>query len=406
MTATTIRRPDLPPLKILVDTNVLWSADKSVVVSPALEAFIQCHKATIRIKAIIPEVVRGELLFQQVTSACKQLEKAQDALESLSNITLKQVNIRITADEIATLVASRFDAWAKANRISVLPTPIDHIDWQAVIEDSIWRNPPFTLGASRDDDTEKGFRDSMIVETVSSFSETVADEAIIAVVSSDALVIDAVESRVGDDARVVCFSDLSELDSHVRLTIHQHSSGFAEQLQTKAAKKFFNFGYYDDSLLFTANIRDRITREFEEYLGSPLSAPGAQRNLKLGMNDKLTHTADGTWTVHRPRFVKVDAPNTYFWKSLIKTSALFYLNPGMFSMSEASYYIIETDIDVVWSANISANGRFSKLSVDSLEFVKNHVTQANEQDLRSRSLPIPDDLHSPQRRRATTESLE
>ncbi len=89
-----IRRRTPPPHIVMCDTNILWHEDKARVVNPVFDDFWQKHSEAFPMKLIVPDVVRGELLFQQTTSACKSLTKANNLFEELSRVTEKKYSHR------------------------------------------------------------------------------------------------------------------------------------------------------------------------------------------------------------------------------------------------------------------------------------------------------------------------
>lgn len=95
-----IKKPSPPEHIVIVDTNVLWHKDKGYVVSPDFDSFWDKHSDTFPMKLILPEVVKGELLFQQTTSALKLLEKANQEISDISRITERKYSHRVTHERI------------------------------------------------------------------------------------------------------------------------------------------------------------------------------------------------------------------------------------------------------------------------------------------------------------------
>lgn len=90
---------------VVVDTNILWCHDKAVPVHPDFTDFWTNHSSLLPMELIIPYVVRGELLFQQVTSATKHLERVTESLSSISAITEETHTHKLTRERIAAQVA-------------------------------------------------------------------------------------------------------------------------------------------------------------------------------------------------------------------------------------------------------------------------------------------------------------
>src|SRR5262249_35895077 len=99
------------PHIIIPDTSILWCEDKKPVVNPEFDSFWINHQKFVPLRLKIPEVVRGELLFQQVTSAEKHLEKASGALNELCAVADFKHELTLKRDEIKAQVCQKFDKW-------------------------------------------------------------------------------------------------------------------------------------------------------------------------------------------------------------------------------------------------------------------------------------------------------
>ena len=69
-------RKQKPKLHVVIpDTSTLWLKDKQHVADPKFDVFWDSYATDFSLEMKIPEVVRGEVLFQQSTSALKSLDK-------------------------------------------------------------------------------------------------------------------------------------------------------------------------------------------------------------------------------------------------------------------------------------------------------------------------------------------
>ena len=73
-----VRRTPPPVHVVVVDTNILWDKDKKLPVSQAFDAFWRKNSPLIPMTLNVPDVVFGELQFQQTTSALKALAGISD----------------------------------------------------------------------------------------------------------------------------------------------------------------------------------------------------------------------------------------------------------------------------------------------------------------------------------------
>jgi hypothetical protein len=112
-----IRRRSPNPHIVVCDTSILWHEDKARVVNPIFDEFWQKHSQAFPMELVIPDVVRGELLFQQTTSALKSLAKASTTFAELSQVTEKKYSHRVTEEKVTRHVAERFERWLNQKRL-------------------------------------------------------------------------------------------------------------------------------------------------------------------------------------------------------------------------------------------------------------------------------------------------
>ena len=95
-----VRKEEVPPHIVIPDTNILWNQDKSVAVNPEFDLFWEEFSSNSNLKLVIPEVVKGELLFQQSSTAKKLMEKDSDCFSKITSITDYKNNHKITSKSV------------------------------------------------------------------------------------------------------------------------------------------------------------------------------------------------------------------------------------------------------------------------------------------------------------------
>jgi hypothetical protein len=232
------KRKPLPHV-VIVDTNILWCKDKVPVASPDFDKFWEAQEKLVEIDLVIPDVVRGELLYQQATSCLKLADRITDAVKEISAISAAHRTHRITKQSIVNQVTRKVDKWIKSKSAVVTPTPIGQIDWKSLCDSAVWRLPPFTADA-KNPDTEKGFRDALILETVVDYVTKDVRKVNIAFISNDFLLRTSVAKRLSLDKRFACYADLEEFASYIKLTRESLTNEFIKKIVRRASKKFFN----------------------------------------------------------------------------------------------------------------------------------------------------------------------
>src|SRR3954447_14222803 len=112
------------PQVVILDTNILWHKDKEHPVNPDFDLFWAEHQNLVNLELMIPDVVKGELLFQQVTSCSKLLDKVTEQIAEISSITAATHEHRVTREKILEQVTAKLDKWVKSKNGKALPIPI------------------------------------------------------------------------------------------------------------------------------------------------------------------------------------------------------------------------------------------------------------------------------------------
>jgi len=357
-----IIKPNPPEHLVIPDTNILWHDDKSHVVNPDFEVFWADNSPTFPMKLIIPSVVRGELLYQQTTSALKLLSKVNIGLEDITSITQKPYSHRVTEQRIQKEVEGRFDLWIQGKQAEIYATPVNEIDWTKVIDDSIWRQLPFTPDA-KNPKNEKGFRDYMILETLCSACKFYSDDVNIAFICGDYALRRAAEERLGSIDSFSCYESLEGFRSFIELTRKNLTERFVKSIMSRAAIKFHN-EKERGGLIYIDGFYERLRAEFKDDIENP-----KHDDPFLGLMSPST----GSWKnigneqawVTRPQFLSLEGSSEYHWTSKVTYARLYERdNARLASLpTEGERRLLILSIDVHWKANVRADGRFFECNI-------------------------------------------
>jgi hypothetical protein len=349
-----------PPEHIVtVDTNILWHEDKGFAVNPEFDDFWQRHSSTFPMKLVIPEVVMGELLYQQTTSAIKLLEKVNQDIGSISRITQKQYSHRITPDRVRKQVDERLNGWLVEKKAEVKPTPTDEIDWKSLVQSAIWRELPF-VADPKNPKTEKGFRDAIILETVSSICRYYSADVNIAFICNDYALRTASEMRLGKLPSFSAYESLKDFESFIELTKKNLTERFVKSILSRAREKFYD-EKDKECLIYKDGFDRRIRDEFRSKIETPVSYDlYALALYRAGLDPTWKHVGKEQARVTRPQFERVEGKHTYHWLSKITFVRLYEGESrrlgGLPPTLEKRLMILT--IDVRWNANVHADGRF------------------------------------------------
>jgi hypothetical protein len=366
------------PHVIIPDTSILWCEDKKPTVSPDFESFWDNHHKLVPLELVIPQIVRGELLFQQVTSAQKHFEKMATALSDLSAIAECRHEFSITANEIKEQVCRKFDRWLerKGGLVRALP---QQIALASIAEASVWRQPPFSFDP-KNPDNEKGFRDSLILETVCDYVSQETRDVGIVFVCADKLLLDTTKSRTSANAKCSCYESLPELASYLKLTHERHEKEFTTSILDRARKKFF---VPDDKNTIWEHERllDKIKRAHEQQLKLSETEASGWEPANAGI-----------WFIENAQFVRKDDDETFHWESPVtfvqvcnykkqewqmsleaakdkpNLSLLEAFSGFLSKISERVRQVVQVKFVVFWSVKVARDGRLLNTKIERIAF--------------------------------------
>lgn len=276
------RKQPKPQLRVVFDTNVLYTGSASDLVRQEVAALVKDGVfPDLEIKWYLPQLVRHERQYQMQKRALELLPSIAK-MEKLLGHNLA-ITEQVVIERVEKAVSQRHD---ELNFVS-LPLDYTRVDWNQVALDAAFRRPPF-----QDGETEKGFRDRLIVE---SFLQLVADSpktpkvCRVVLVSGDKLLAETVEARTGESTNTSAVSTLEELKGLINTLVSQVDETFLASLKPKAEKLFF-IPKEESTLFYKEQIREKLRHKFAAELAAPPQGATSRTN--------------GTWVVRAPNFVK------------------------------------------------------------------------------------------------------
>lgn len=374
-----IRRKKPPLHFLIVDTNCIWHENKELVICPSFEKFWEEYTFNYDLKLVIPEVVYGEILYQQTTSNLKTLERINKQFETLSKVSNKPYSHKISETRVRNDVRDRLDKWMSHVKASREPTPIEKVNWAELIQSSIWRKPPFI----DEKDCEKGFRDALILETVRAFCEREKDNEI-AFMSLDRVLREASKDQL-NYVNFSAYESIEEFASYLKLTGEQLTESFIRSIQKRAKFKFFKSLDYT-CLYFTENISDRIKKQFESEFSTAMEdfMSRLQRPL-LGekpLQSSISISDEKRW-ITPAQFERLEDNDVFYWKSIVTFVELFRAQNKIAvlpdSMTEKRLRVLK--FAVHWNAKVTSDGRFRNITLNDITFHSKSFEEPTTNDL-------------------------
>ena len=251
----------------------------------------------LEIQWYLPELVRHERQYQMQ-------RRGLELLPALGKVE-KLLGHNLAITEQTLLEGVEKAVCQRQEELGLLSLKLDYrkVEWDRLTLDAAYRKPPFKEG-----ETEKGFRDSIIVEC---FLQLVADSpktpraCRIVLVSGDGLVAQAVKARTSGSTNVAVLTTLEELKGLINTLASEVDEAFLEPLRAKAGKLFF-LPKEESTLFYKEGIREKLKEKFAAEL--------------VALPSGATSRQNGTWTISPPNFVKKTGQRIQ-WTSRVQIEA-------------------------------------------------------------------------------------
>ncbi len=282
-------------LHVVFDTNSLFTSSiRELFNSNAVKLLRQNnHHVDVEVKWLVPAIVRHEREYQMREEARKHLT-AVGKLENLIGM-----NWGVNADSIGRAVTQAVDAQLDELKVRVLPLDTTLVEWDALIDASVLRLPPFDKG-----EKEKGFRDAIVCETfvqlVNSLPSGTREQAVI--VTGDALLTDAVKARIQGIPNAKIVADLEGLQGTLNIMLSQVQPEFAQELVGKANVMFF-VGGETNTMYYSQKVDEAIKAQFPEPF---LTLPAGAQKISVVRS-----------VMHPTNFVRKEGQRVFFVNRLI-----------------------------------------------------------------------------------------
>lgn len=291
-----------PEIKVVFDTNVLYTGSCSDLLSEKAKAFIDSNSCfeDLTIRWFLPDVVVREREFQM-------LSRGTDLLPSVTKLEkLLGHNLAITPEILHERVRVAIEKNLSELSIEKLNMNLDAVKWDGIIERSIYRKPPFDPG-----ENEKGFRDALIAETflgIVADSHSTPSSCRLVMVSGDEMLREYLEEQTSNEKNVHIFEGLEDLKGLLNTLASEVALEYIEGIQEKVAKYFFE-KENEGSLYYAKKINVQVIKKFSKQLEEfPVTAT-SRENRK--------------WYISHPRFVSKSGQRIT-WKSQIDVEAISY----------------------------------------------------------------------------------
>lgn len=254
-------------IHVMLDTNILF-APKNMhhIFSRQVEAMIR-ESAThtdVAVRWMIPAMVRSERIWQMRGLAIGHLNATRNMQKLFGQTWVEN------EDAVANVISKTVDGQLRSLNTEIIECDVSLVDWATLISAAALRLAPFSSG-----DSEKGFRDAVICETIYQRIKQIAlgDETCI-VVSADDLLRETIGKHLGVPTSVKLLKSLDELRNEINFLASPIDAETAQALSFKAGEVFEKSGLWK---VFRDELIPEFTSEF-------LAAPQDVTDIRLGQS--------------------------------------------------------------------------------------------------------------------------
>ncbi len=367
----------IPKFTIFPDSCCLFTSKETQIVNYSFTKLFAELKSKCDLRLAIPYIVFGELLSQKVFRCEQFLEKATSNIRQIAKLTDSDLLTPPTIQELRNRLEKRFGDWMADLGAVVVHVPKD-IDWPALIENAVWRRPPFSPRTESEPSIEKGFKDALILETLLAFQKDAQDREIV-FVCADALLSESATSRLTKQPGFRVVKSLEEFGSYVDLLLNQRSEEFSQAILSKIGSVFYS--EHDPNCLW---FKFGVLEQVHKAMGFRLS--GFFSDIYERATSYLQHGYARLETVPTPlepvteefpligetTFVSAGNDGFYHWQTQAELRQIFA--PKQVSTPAGFYYapgdrLRKLVANVKWKCRISAEREFTDAMVENVEFV-------------------------------------
>jgi len=244
-------------VSVVFDTNVLYTDLAHHLLRLEVKTLMLAHSShvDVQLEWFLPEGVVEERRFQMVRAA-RTLQKSVQNYSKLLGLTIK-----CDDEQLAAHVDRCIREELQALGIEVVALKSDGVDW-AVVQQQAWQRVPPFVDAK---DQEKGFRDSIILETFAQIVDASPTTTIVALVCSDEVLLAAAQERFTGVKNVRLFSDVAEIGGLINTFVENVTEEHAKQITEKCHRLFLDGKNPDkpDSLWKKWNLGELVQSKFK-----------------------------------------------------------------------------------------------------------------------------------------------
>ncbi len=300
----------------------------------------------------IPDVVIGELAYQKFQAATGAIAIVNSKLSLLGELTGAKLPSLCSAEQAKKKIIKRYANWRKSVNAQRLIPNVKQTAWNKIVEDAIWRIPPFEH--SDDKKHEKGFRDRVVLESVIQMCSKNINETIL--LSEDGLLTKA--AGVCGAKNLTIVPRLEDFTSRVRLLKEKETKEWGESLFAEAKREFYDKDK-PECFYYRENVFNRISERITD-----LTPPDKDADVFLALMGPKAweRKTEERITLGTTQYEKHEN-GRYYWKTDVKSGAAFW---GQGLLSTPFENIRVSTFAIRWSSQANSNTEIKDVKFESI----------------------------------------
>ncbi|MGE3978027.1 MAG: hypothetical protein AB7F94_10615, partial [Nitrospira sp.] len=212
----------------------------------------------------LPSIVKSERQYQMIERANRLLGHVQKVEALLGH------KLNITEEGLAESVESAIKKQIELHELKEVPLDPSQVDWHGVVQQSVFRRAPFARG-----ETEKGFRDAVLLEIFCQITATLPKSpqtCRVVLLTNDQLLTEAAKARTSDRNNVFVVPELESLKTFLNALAAQLTQQMVDSLLPKAGAIFFEKDNAE-TLYYKADVWKKTKEKFDKVIRE---SPGAE----------------------------------------------------------------------------------------------------------------------------------
>lgn len=297
---------------IIFDTNITWG---NPLPKDFYELKAYIDSTGLNIALCLPETVKEELKKKIIFDLREARDKYQSSIKELDKfgyLGLQSIkNIEIDEE----IIKAKLDQLLKENGLEILDIPYTKINWRKIHEKAVYYLPPFEAK-----EKEKGFKDSVIAETIFAALESFERNATKIFVCKDGALKKYVASKTKN---LLIYESIKDLESHLKADIQKigNIDEFIKQADEIFYVQIHDIEFFGKRIDFKSFLYEKFADILNGYNIS-YSTTGSLSEVEKYLNKLTILPGDIIKLTERPFFVKKEK-NIFYWESRVALSRLF-----------------------------------------------------------------------------------